>query len=289
MMEKKKIVVIGSDGQLASELRQISHSFDQFQFTFTHKNEINLLHSSYEQRLLSLRPDIIINTSAYTLVDKAEIEIEQAFLLNCIAPGKISKLCSDLKIPIIHISSDYVYDSNMGYPLTENDITKPRSMYGITKLNGERLVLHQNAKSIIIRTSWLYSSFGNNFVKTMLKLSKERSTLSIVEDQIGCPTYVEDLAFTIMKIVSKAMLPGFNQWGIYNYANEGVTTWKDFAISIFKEKGIDMTIYGISTETYNAPAKRPSWSVMSTNKIKKEFDFSIPHWKQALIRCLSKI
>ena len=123
----------------------------------------------------------------------------------------------------------------------------------------------------------------------MLKLSKERSTLSVVEDQIGCPTYVGDLALAILKIADKAIVPGFNQWGIYNYTNEGVTTWKDFAIAIFKEKSIDMTINGISTETYNAPAKRPLWSVMSTNKIKKEFDLSIPHWKQALFRCLQKI
>lgn len=288
-MDKKKIVVIGSDGQLASELRQISHSYDQFQFVFTHKADVNLLDVHFEHKLMSLRPDLIINTSAYTLVDKAEIEIEQAVVLNAIAPGKISKLCAVLSIPMIHISSDYVYDFNGGYPLVENDINLPKSMYGITKLYGERLVKEQNVKSIIIRTSWLYSSFGNNFVKTMLKLSKERSTLSVVDDQFGCPTYVEDLALAVMKIVEKAILPDFTHWGIYNYANEGVTTWKDFAAAIFKEKGLDMSINGISTKTYNAPAKRPLWSVMSTAKIKNEFGFSIPHWNQALRRCLSKL
>lgn len=288
-MDKKKVIVIGRDGQLASELYAISHLMAQFQFTFTSQEDINLLAGGFEQKLMSLKPDLIINTSAYTLVDKAEQEIEKAVLLNTIAPGKLSSLCSKLRIPFIHISTDYVYDSNKGYPYTEDAITSPKSLYGITKLNGDKLVLTQNTKSIVIRTSWLYSSFGNNFVKTMLRLSKEKSVISIVNDQFGCPTNVEDLAEAIMKIIEKVILTDFNQWGVYNYANEGVTNWKDFAIDIFEKKGIDVKICGISTKTYNAPAKRPLWSVMSTNKIKKEFNLTIPHWKPALIRCLSKL
>ena len=160
---------------------------------------------------------------------------------------------------------------------------------GITKLNGDKLVLTQNTKSIVIRTSWLYSSFGNNFVKTMLRLAKEKPILSIVDDQFGCPTNVQDLAEAIMKIADKVMFIDFKHWGVYNYANEGVNNWKDFAMNIFEKKGIDVKICGISTKTYNAPAKRPLWSVMSTNKIKNEFNLTIPHWKPALSRCLSKL
>ena len=193
-MSKKQIVVIGKEGQLASELLQLSHLYDDYHFTFTSKDEINLIEKHFEGKIESLRPDIIINTAAYTQVDKAEDNIENATLLNTIAPGKIAKVCSLFSIPFIHISTDYVYNSNVGYPLSEGALTNPKSVYGITKLNGEKLVLDNSDKSIIIRTSWLYSSFGNNFVKTMLKLSKDKKSLNIVDDQFGSPTYVEDLA-----------------------------------------------------------------------------------------------
>lgn len=287
---KKRILVIGSEGQLASELKDISQLQTEFDFIFTQQEEINLKDKFFTSKLESLRPDIIINTAAYTQVDKAETDIKNATLLNTIAPAKLSQLCHKLSIPLFHISSDYVYNVNEGYPLTEVSKTNPKSVYGITKLYGEKLVLDNHDKVIIIRTSWLYSTSGNNFVKTMLRLSKEKKELKIVNDQFGAPTYVADLANVIYTICHKiAKEKNNNYWGIYNYANEGVTSWYDFTNEIFRLKNIEITTIPINSLQYYAVAPRPFWSVMSMNKIKSTFNIHIPHWNEAIKRCLIRI
>ena len=278
-----KILVTGSNGQLGSELRSLSLEENQFEWIFTDIRELDLSDfSNLEKTLEKISPSLIINCAAYTNVDKAESEKELANILNFKAVEKISKWTSYNQKKLIHISTDYVFEGSSKAPLNENALTSPINFYGLTKLKGEKICLKNNPESIIIRTSWLYSSFGNNFVKTMRTLMSERTLLNVINDQIGSPTYANDLALTIIKIIKH------ENWisGLYHYSNEGEISWFDFATSIKELSGFNTKINGISTLEFPTAAKRPKYSLLDKSKIKEKFNVLIPNYKDSLKKCL---
>ena len=281
------ILITGANGQLGNELRIVSKNFYGYDFIFTDIDTLNI--TNYENTLEFIKksgPDWIINCAAYTLVDKAEAEPEQAFLINGTAVKNITEAIRGTECRFIHVSTDYVYDGKANVPYNENVPADPQSAYGRSKLAGEKYaLLHQGA--MIIRTAWLYSSFGNNFVKTILRHAAEKESLNVVFDQTGTPTYAADLAGAIMNIVSGvirnqvAMNPG-----IYNYSDEGVCSWYDFATEIVKEAGLPCKINPILSKDYRQAAQRPTYSVMDKSKIRENYGLSIPHWRTSLLKCL---
>ncbi|HUS03785.1 MAG TPA: dTDP-4-dehydrorhamnose reductase, partial [Chitinophagaceae bacterium] len=230
--------------------------------------------------------DHCINCAAYTAVDKAESEKEKAFLINADAAGNLAAICKDHQAQFIHLSTDYVFDGTASSPYKEEDKISPVNVYGASKLRGEELVLNHNPSAVIIRTSWVYSSFGNNFVKTMLRLMQEKESINVVSDQYGSPTYAADIAEIIMTIVNTEEEDPSRQ-GIFNFCNEGITTWYDFAKAIKKHIKSKCTVNPIPSSQYPTPAKRPHYSVLDTKKIKETFGIVIPNWKDSLHRCLS--
>jgi dTDP-4-dehydrorhamnose reductase len=228
-----------------------------------------------------------INCAAYTAVDKAETEQENAFLINEDAVGNLATVCAANNTQLIHISTDYVFDGTANQPYKETDKTNPVSVYGKSKLQGEVLALENCAFAIIIRTAWVYSSFGNNFVKTMLRLMKERESINVVSDQIGCPTYAADLALVIMQII--ACGKSKDNPGIYHYSNAGITNWYEFAVAIKKLTGSKCIVNPITTAEYPTAAKRPAYSVLDTSKITSTFHLAIPAWEESLKACLQLI
>ncbi|HEV8079082.1 MAG TPA: dTDP-4-dehydrorhamnose reductase [Chitinophagaceae bacterium] len=283
---EKTILVTGSGGQLGMELSNLSKQYPNYKFLFTSKEDLpiddfKLIKKYFEQQQI----DYCINCAGYTAVDKAESEKEKAFDINADAVGNLSAMCKAHQAQLIHISSDYVFDGTSAIPYKEDDRVSPINVYGSSKLKGEELVLNNNSSAIIIRTSWVYSSFGNNFVKTMLRLLKEKETINVVSDQYGCPTYAADLAAAIMTIVDKEE-GGNPTTGIFNFCNEGTTTWYDFAKAIKKFAKSSCTINPIPSSEYPMPAKRPQYSVLDTTKIKDTFDITIPKWKESLHKCL---
>jgi len=229
----------------------------------------------------------IINCAAYTAVDKAQTEEESANKINHLAVENIAQLSKELKIKLIHISTDYVFNGENYRPYTEADTTKPQSIYGQTKLDGENSMLEINPEnSIIIRTSWVYSSFGNNFVKTMLRLGSDKEELGVIFDQVGTPTYARDLAKTILNIIPKI---DNEKVVVYHYSNEGVLSWYDFAKEIMKMGKLNCKVNPIETKDYPTPAKRPPYSILNKSKIKKDFDIIIPYWKDSLKECLKEL
>jgi dTDP-4-dehydrorhamnose reductase len=281
------ILITGANGQLGNELRIVSKNFYGYDFIFTDIDTLNI--TNYENTLEFIKksgPDWIINCAAYTLVDKAEAEPEQALLINGTAVKNITEAIMGTECRFIHVSTDYVYDGKANVPYNENVPANPQSAYGRSKLAGEKFaLLHQG--SMIIRTAWLYSSFGNNFVKTILRHAAEKESLNVVFDQTGTPTYAADLAEAIMNIVSVvirnqvAMNPG-----IYNYSDEGVCSWYDFATEIVKEAGLPCKINPILSKDYRQAAQRPTYSVMDKSKIRENYGLSIPHWRTSLLKCL---
>lgn len=281
------ILITGANGQLGNELRIVSKNFYGYDFIFTDIDTLNI--TNYENTLEFIKksgPDWIINCAAYTLVDKAEAEPEQALLINGTAVKNITEAIRETECRFIHVSTDYVYDGKANVPYNENVPADPQSAYGRSKLAGEKYaLLHQGA--MIIRTAWLYSSFGNNFVKTILRHAAEKESLNVVFDQTGTPTYAADLAVAIMNIVSGvirnqvAMNPG-----IYNYSDEGVCSWYDFATEIVKEAGLPCKINPILSKDYRQAAQRPTYSVMDKSKIRENYGLSIPHWRTSLLKCL---
>jgi dTDP-4-dehydrorhamnose reductase len=285
----KKIWVTGSKGQLGTELFLQSSYLKNDTFFFTDIEELDLTErpsvlAFYNANL----PDIIVNCAAYTNVDKAESEIEKAYLLNRDVPSLLSDLASKNNAILIHISTDYVFDGKSKIPYTEEDQTSPQSVYGKSKLEGEKAVL-KSPKNIVIRTSWLYSAHGTNFVKTMLRLGKEKKELGVVSDQIGSPTYAGDLADAILHILDKLSVSGKNFSGIYHYSNEGECSWYDFAKKIMEIAGLNCLVIPITTEQYPLPAQRPAYSVFSKSKIKESFGLPIPYWKDSLAVCIRKL
>ncbi len=280
----KNILVTGSYGQLGSDISSLSKKYPELNFFFT---DVDTLDISKKEDILSFctknNINYLINCAAYTAVDKAEEETELNNLINASAPLYLSEVSKTLNIKLIHISTDYVFDGNNFKPYVETDKTNPNSVYGKAKLKGEENSL-KNPQTIIIRTSWLYSSYGKNFVKTMLNLSKTRDEISVVFDQIGTPTYSADLAQTIIAIINNNFIPG-----IYNFSNEGVASWYDFAKQIFEYSDISCKVYPIESKDFPTPAKRPFYSVLNKTKIKDTFNIEIPNWTDSLKVCLSKI
>lgn len=280
------ILVTGANGQLANELKVLSSGFPQYQFLFTTKDELAIentaaLTSFFEKNKI----DYCINCAAYTAVDKAEWEKEKAFLINADAVGNLADICSIYQTKLIHISTDYVYDGSANVPLKEEGKTAPLNTYGASKLKGEELAFERNSSTLIIRTSWVYSSFGNNFVKTMMRLYKEKSEISVINDQFGSPTYAADLAGIIIKFIEETK-QGKSFSGIVNYSNSGVTTWYEFAEEIKSLVNSNCKINAIPTAAYPTPAKRPLYSVLDTSKIKKLLQIEIPNWKESLKKCV---
>ncbi len=279
-----KVLVTGSSGQLGSEIRELSGSFEgDFFFDSLDITDKDALETFVKENDI----DTIINCAAYTAVDKAEENEIDADRVNHQAVRYLAKISKDRDIKLIHISTDYVFDGKNYKPYIEEDITNPQSIYGKTKLAGEKALQEVAPKnSIIIRTSWVYSSFGNNFVKTMLKYGKQRDELRVVYDQIGTPTYARDLAKVIFDIVPQIKN---DKPEIYHYSNEGVLSWYDFAKEIMKMACVECDVVPIESFEYPLPAPRPHYSLLNKSKIKKEFEISIPFWKDSLHNCITKI
>lgn len=291
-MQPSVILVTGGNGQLGSELRRLTASSNH-QFFFTDIDELDITNDeALEQFFSDNRPQFVINCAAYTAVDKAETDIDKARLINIDAVALLAEKCHKFQSAFIHISTDFVFEGKAFVPVNENDEPKPLSIYGKTKHEGETKALSICSKTLIIRTSWLYSSFGNNFVKTMLRLGKERTELSVIYDQIGTPTYARDLAETILIIIDQQSTKeqiSADRFGIYHYSNEGVASWYDFAHAIFRIENMSLDLKPIKTEAYPTPAKRPHYSVLDKSKIKSTFNITIPHWRDSLEQCLKEI
>jgi dTDP-4-dehydrorhamnose reductase len=281
------ILITGARGQLGNELKVVSKNYYGYDFIFTDIDTLDITSNEQTSEFIKKsKPDWIINCAAYNLVDKAESDPNQALLINGIAVKNITEVIRGSECRFIHVSTDYVYDGQSNVPYNEYSNANPLSVYGRSKLEGEKYaLLHQG--SMIIRTSWLYSSFGNNFVKTILKHGAEKVSLNVVYDQAGSPTYAADLAEAIMSIISGVIRNriAMNS-GIYNYSNEGVCTWYDFACEIIKEGGLTCSVYPVLTKDYKQVAQRPAYSVMDKSKIKENYGLSIPHWRTSLIKCM---
>ena len=284
----KSILVTGANGQLGSELRELSVLYADYTFTFISRNELDLSNSDAIQHwFVDKTFDVIINCAAYTAVDKAESEQALAREINTTAVDTLARIAKEKDSSLIHVSTDYVFDGRNFKPYCETDPTDPQGVYGQTKLDGEQAMLAINpANSIIIRTSWVYSSFGNNFVKTMMRLGKEREELGVIYDQVGTPTFARDLAQVIMSIIQHPTLKTQKTTEIYHFSNEGVCSWYDFAKTIFELSDIHCRVKPIETKDYPTPAKRPHYSLLNKAKIKSTYNISIPYWKDSLQVCL---
>ena len=278
----KKILVTGANGQLGSELRVLSLNTTS-EWIFTDYQELDLCDlDNLATAIAAISPQIIINCAAHTAVDKAESEYVLSDILNHQAVAVMAKWSFANDCKFIHVSTDYVFDGNSAAALTEGAPTAPINVYGVTKLAGEKACLRENPDAIIVRTSWVYSSFGNNFVKTMSRLMKERDSLNVVNDQIGSPTYAADLAQAIITIINHQKW----QEGIYNFSNEGEISWYEFALAIQEIGGFDCEISGIPSSAYPTPAKRPAYSLLDKTKIKTTFAVIVPEYKESLKKCM---
>ena len=288
----KNILVTGANGQLGSEIKTLVHNLEfthgDAKFYFTTSTDLDITDYEKVNSFCNVNQiSVIINCAAYTAVDKAESDEQNADAINHLAVKNLALTCKANNIKLIHISTDYVFDGKNYKPYTEEDATAPNGVYGKTKLDGEKALLHVNpANSIIIRTSWVYSSFGANFVKTMLRLGKEKEQLGVIYDQVGTPTYARDLARAILEII-----PKINNLhvSIYNYSNEGVLSWYDFAKEIMRMAKLDCQVNPIETKEYPTPATRPHYSLLNKSKIKQDFGITIPYWKDSLDACLKTL
>ena len=280
------ILITGCNGQLGNELQLLEAKYQQHTFFNTDVNELDITNQlAVDDYVFRNQIDCIINCAAYTAVDKAEEQKELCTTLNTVAPSYLAAAVEKRGGCMIQISTDYVFDGTHSTPYVETDTPAPNSVYGCTKLAGELGVTKFCKKSIVIRTAWLYSTFGNNFVKTMLRLGRERKQLGVVADQIGSPTYAADLAAAIMTIVEKGVKPG-----VYHYTNEGVASWYDFTKAIHRMAGIkDCNVKPIHTSDYPTAATRPAYSVLDKKKITDDYQLTIPHWEEALQRCMDSL
>lgn len=284
------VLVTGKNGQLGESLQFISDNYPEINFVFCSSAELDITNlQNCKSIFKKYNPTYCINTAAYTAVDKAETEVEKAKQINVIGAQNIAEVCKENNTILIHISTDFVFDgtnnvtsSGIEMPYLETDKPNPSSVYGQTKLEGEIAIQNTWEKYFIIRTSWVYSQFGNNFMKTMLRLGSERETLSVVDDQIGTPTNAVDLAETLLKIICHSELVLEFNFGIYNFSNDGQCSWYDFANEIFKQTNNKISLKPISTSAYPTAAKRPKYSVLDKSKIKKTFAISILDWKISL-------
>ena len=281
------ILVTGSNGQLGWELGQLAKSYPAFKFVLIDRTQLDLTFpETFEKLIQSIAPDCIVNTAAYTAVDKSETEKALSYTVNATAVQTLASICKKLAIPFITYSTDYVFDGEATLPYSTATKVDPVNYYGSTKAAGEAMAMEANEDTIIIRTSWVFSSHGNNFVKTMMRLMKERDQLNIVADQKGRPTYAKDLAMATMKMI-EAMNAGKSIKGVYHFANMGETTWFDFAATIKAIAGLSCDLQPIETKDFPTPAKRPAYSVLDTSKIEEALSIAIPHWEDALRDCMN--
>lgn len=281
-----KILVFGASGQLGHCLKKVAENRSTFDIYFPEEGEANILNiEALEVLFETQKPHFVINCAAYTAVDKAQSDIDTARKVNKDGAANLAVLCKKHGTVLVHVSTDFVFEGNTPFPLLESDVAKPISIYGLTKLEGEQDIASILPEHYILRTSWLYSEYGNNFVKTMLRLGVERDELNIIADQVGTPTYAIDLAQCIFNIIAADN----KQYGIYHYSNEGVTSWYDFAMAIFDISGTQVKVSPIRTSQYPTPATRPTFSVMDKAKIKSTFNIEIPYWRHSLEECIKRL
>ncbi|MCL9804096.1 dTDP-4-dehydrorhamnose reductase [Flavobacterium amniphilum] len=281
------VLVTGASGQLGQSLQYIQSKYPEIEFIFATSKDLDITNEEKVSWFFETNAiDFCINAAAYTAVDKAESEFEKAHLVNVIGPENLAKACQNSGATLIHISTDFVFDGTSSVPYLETDQTNPIGVYGQTKLDGEKKVTENCEKYYIIRTSWVYSQFGSNFMKTMLRLAQDRDTLNVVSDQIGTPTNAVDLAEAILSIIEHPNSTDGQNSGIYNFSNEGICSWFGFAKEIFRINTINITVNPIPTEAYPTPAKRPSYSVLDKSKIKAIFDINIKPWQESLLQTL---
>jgi dTDP-4-dehydrorhamnose reductase len=281
------VLVTGANGQLGQAIQFISGNNPQIDFVFCSSTELDITNfQSCMEAFEKFNPDFCINTAAYTAVDKAESEPEIAHLINVIGARNIAEICKRKNVILLHISTDFVFDGTSISPYTEVDLPNPKGVYGKTKLDGEKAIQEIWNKYLIIRTSWVYSQFGNNFMKTMLRLASERTHLSVVNDQIGTPTNAVDLAEVLIKMIQYCQTAPIGVFGIYNFSNEGQCSWYDFAKKIFEINTIKIDLQPISSASYPTPAQRPAYSVLDKSTIKKTFGVAINNWEVSLKKAL---
>jgi dTDP-4-dehydrorhamnose reductase len=286
MAIKQKILVTGANGQLGKELQRLAPGFLDFEFIFLSREDLPIHHFEMVRHYFHVyRPAYVVNCAAYTAVDRAESEKERAFQINGEAVGVLAAVCKKHASKLVHISTDYVFEGTAEKPYKEEDPVNPQSVYGASKLEGEKQAMQFNPETIIIRTSWVYSAYGKNFVRTMLKLMKEKEEIYVVNDQVGSPTYAADLAEAILQIISS------NNWqlGIYHYCNNGMISWYDFAVAIKKQTDSTSKINPIPTAQYPTAAKRPAYSALDTGKIQQTYNIVLRDWEKSLAACLERL
>lgn len=286
MTELPTILVTGANGQLGKEMKELESAYPGFRFIFLSREDLPIHHFELVRNFFKgYKPQYLVNCAAYTAVDKAETERDLAFQVNGEAVGVLAAVCKEYGTKFLHISTDYVFDGNGTVPYKTDAATNPQSVYGASKLQGEQEAMQFNPDSIIIRTSWVYSTYGKNFVKTMRKLMSEREDLNVVNDQTGSPTYAADLAEVIMQIIAG------DKWvpGMYHFSNTGVISWYDFAVAINELSGLACRVHPIPSSQYPTPAKRPAYSVMDTAKLFSTFGYTPKNWKDSLQVCLQKL
>lgn len=282
------ILITGSNGQLGNEIRVLAEDYPDFEFLYTDIAELDITDPlKVEAYFVAYQPQVIINCAAYTAVDKAESDEATTYLINAKAVENLSKSASAIGALMVHISTDYVFDGKSYLPYNETDITNPQSAYGRSKLAGEDAVRQFASKGLILRTSWLYSAFGSNFVKTMIKYGNERDELNVVFDQIGTPTYARDLARAILDIIPQALQHSGTE--LFHYSNEGVASWYDFARTVIAFSDINCEIKPILTKDYPLPAPRPCFSVFNKSKIKETYNIRIPYWSDSVKHCIQRL
>ena len=281
-----KTLVLGASGQLGQCLKAVAAERNINFLEFPDENEGNILDVAGLRTLFQrVQPQYVINCAAYTAVDKAEDEVDICRAVNKTGALNIAVLCKEFSVVLVHISTDFVFEGDIVDLLKEDDLAEPISVYGLTKLEGEQDIIANLPEHYILRTSWLYSEFANNFVKSMLKYGAERDVLSIISDQIGTPTYAIDLAGAILDIIES----GKKEYGIYHYSNEGAISWYDFAKAIFDISGTQVIVRPIPTSEYPTKATRPKFSVMDKSKFKETFEIEVPYWRDSLVKCINKL
>jgi dTDP-4-dehydrorhamnose reductase len=286
-----KVLITGSNGQLGSEIRELAANYSKLDLIFRNSHELDICSfEALQDFIIDHKINVVINCAAYTAVDKAEEDAEIAERVNSMGVSNLVNALEKVNGKLIHISTDYVFDGDHFFPYKESDPVSPIGVYGETKRAGELAVINADIDSIVIRTSWLYSSNGNNFVKTMLRLGNEKENLGVIYDQVGTPTYARDLAKTCLEILTGVNSVKISKNGnLYHYSNEGVASWYDFAISIMELGGENCKVKPIQTKDYPTLAKRPQYSVLNKSKIKTDFKIEIPYWRDSLKDCLEKI
>lgn len=288
------ILITGGKGQVGQCFQELAARIRGPRFLFVDVDELDITDRRAVRAFFKKQDEIrwVINLAAYTAVDKAETDAALAKKINVIGPRNLAEECAALGLPLIHLSTDYVYHNRQNTPFVEGDLESPKGIYAKTKLEGDRAALAKNPLTIILRTSWVYSAHGHNFVKTMLRLGRERAELKVVFDQIGTPTYAPDLVDAILLLINKVEIgavPRDEICGIWHFSNEGVTSWYDFAAAIFEAKKIGCRVLPIRSSEFPTPASRPPFSVLDKSKIKSFFGLEIPHWRDGLRRCLEKL